>query len=379
MTIEICEKYRSSTQSPQLSPWEQLHFCDLVEAIGLAHDWGHPPFAHIGEVKLNKMLCGYGNIGFEANAQSLRILTKLDKAYPNRPGFTRGILAGVMKYKIKRSTALAKGLDKFIYDDDWEIVELSCPWWRHDEALCSSTDVHSFQKAVKESRTLPCQIVDLADEVTYAGHDIEDALYTPLLGPGSIASVDTVAEHIKQEGIQRIQSETEFVSGVPLEETMLQGGWEQLRFRLLKIFSSASLSELRSLAHQIRREHMNSACATCRAECIEGKWHVRISQDSALRSALIRHVIVPLVHHDSRLVTLQRKGCRVIESLFKEVMNDGEELLPWDYRNEFVSTREANAKARICCDFIASMTEEYALRFYQRLFESDRGVLTDFF
>jgi len=379
MAIAICEKYRISATTPELSPWEQLHFCDLVEAIGLAHDWGHPPFGHIGEAKLNNILYGHGDIGFEANAQSLRILTKLDRAYPNRPGYTRGILAGVMKYKIKRSTALAEGLNKFIYDDDWDLVEMTCPQWRHDETLRNSTDIHSFQIEVKKSRTLPCQIVDLADEITYAGHDMEDALYTPLLGHGRIASIDTLSEHVEREVVEKIQSETEFVSGASLEETALQGGWEQLRSHLLGVFRSSSPSELRFGAHKIRREHMNSACATCRAEYIEGKWRVRISQDSALRSALIRHVIAPLVHHDSRLVTLQRKGSRVIESLFEEVMDDGEDLLPWGYREEFALTRETTAKARICCDFIASMTEEYALRFYQRLFESDRGVLTDFF
>lgn len=377
MAVEICENYRASGCKPELSPWEQLHFCDLVEAVGLAHDLGHPPFAHTGEEALNNVLRDHGNIGFEANAQTLRILTRLDKAYPTRPGFTRGVLAGVMKYKIKKSV----GLPKFIYDEDWNIVEMTCPWWRHDNRLHHAGSPEEFETQVKKWRTLACQVVDLADEVTYAGHDLEDALHTPLLPRERIEMLSTLTGHPDSDIVKKIQAEVELQSGTVLELPTLQRGWEQLRSRLLGVLRSSAPSEFRSRSHELRRQHMNSACALCRAEKDdEGNWQARISEESALRSSLIRHVIVPLVHHDSRLITLQRKGDRILRAIFEELAKDGgDELFPWDYRDKFASASESHERARICCDFIAAMTEEYALRFYQRLFESDRGVLTDFF
>jgi len=376
MAIEICEGYRETKASPSLSPWEQIHFCDLVEAVGLAHDIGHPPFGHIGEAVLNEMMSQYSDNGFEANAQNLRILTKLDRAYPGRPGFTRGVLAGVMKYKARRSA----GFSKFIYDDDWDVVEIACPWWKHDDVLRQVRSRDEFEIEVKKSRTLACQVMDLADEVTYAGHDIEDVLHTPLLRYGTIKVIDALEKHTSKKALEKIRFEVEFESGCSLDSVTLQEGWKELQSRILEVFRAGSPAEFKTMSHRLRRAHMNDASASCHAvKDDEGNWRVRISQESALRSALIRLVVVPLVHHDSKLVTLQRKGIKILRAIFEELIGHGHELLPWDYQEMFLNTEEPHERARICCDFIAAMAEDYALRFYRRLFESERGLLTDFF
>lgn len=376
MIVEMCEKYRELKGNPELSPWEQVHLCDLAEAAGLAHDIGQPPFGHIGEKALNDLSQKHRGEGFEANAQTLRILTKLDQAYPERPGFTKGVLAAVMKYKIKKSA----GLPKFIYEDDWIVVEKACPKWRHDEQLSCAGASREFEAQVKKSRTLACQVMDLADEITYSGHDIEDILQTPLLRPSKIEDIQSLATHLPVEILNKIQAEVELDSGLPLDFSTMQKGWEQLQSRLLQVFRCSKAFEFKTESHKLRREHMNSAAASCRAEKdSEGNWVIRISQGSALRSALIKHVIVTLVHRDSKLVTLQRKGIRVIQAIFEELLEDGDELLPWEYRDKMLSTLSNQEKTRIYCDFIAEMTEEHLLRLYERLFESEKGVLTDFF
>lgn len=379
MVVEICEKYRASDNSPKLTPWEQVHLCDLVEAVCLAHDIGHPPFGHIGEEELAEMMRKHARNRFEANAQNLRILTKLDKAYPGRSGFTRGVLAGIMKYKIKRSIQLPK----FIYDDDWDVVEKACQNWNHDEVWRETGPGQEFLTKVKKARSLACQIMDLADEITYAGHDIEDVLHAPLLRYGEVEAITSVSKHIPSKILKKILVDVELESGVTTKIGDVQDGWKQLKSSLLEVLRSKNPSEFRFKSHIVRREHMNLACVSSKVERVknnnENKWQVTICRKAALRSALIRYVIVPFVYQDSKLATLQRKGSRILRALFEELINSGDKLMPWDYREEYNKAPDPNHKARICCDYIAGMTEEYALRFYQRLFESNRGVLSDFF
>ena len=376
MTIQICEQYRQSTKRQALTPWEQVHLCDLVEAICLAHDIGQPPFGHTGEDALHQKARDLGGEGFEANAQSLRVLTRLDTAYPGRPGFTRGVLAGVMKYKIKSN----EGLPKFIYDQDWKIVKRACPSWQHDITREEFIDDKEFQEAVKKARTFPCQIMDLADEITYAGHDIEDVVFTPLLRHGAIVSITDVLSHIDDEIMRKIQQDVELQSGGSISSDRLPEHWDKLKSRIQDVLQSPSERDFRSAAHLLRREHMNLASSSCTAvKDADKNWTIRISQDAAIRSALIRYVVMPLVYKDSRLVTLQLKGSRIIKRLLEELASNGEDILPVGYREMLTSARNTEERIHVCCDFIAGITEEYSLRLYRRLFESERGVLTDFF
>jgi dGTPase len=87
---------------------------------------------------------------------------------------------------------------------------------------------------------------------------------------------------------------------------------------------------------------------------------------------------MPFIYKDSKLVTLQRKGSRILTVLLSEFAS-AEHLFPADHRELFNAARDDRAKIQVCCDYIAGMTDEYALHLYQRLFESERGVLTDFF
>lgn len=135
----------------------------VVEAGALAHDLGNPPFGHAGERHLNKLCSKIG--GFEGNAQTLRILTTVEQKRPDFQGLnlTNRVLLGVVKYFNKFDNALSTdspkyAKQKFIYDDDYELIE------------------SIRKKANINQRTLDVQIVDLADEIAYAAHDLEDGL-----------------------------------------------------------------------------------------------------------------------------------------------------------------------------------------------------------
>lgn len=129
----------------------------VVELAALAHDIGNPPFGHAGEKLLNELSKDIG--GYEGNAQALRILRKLEKKYADCAGLnlTHRSLLSVVKYPNTRSTA-----NKFIYDDDFEF---------YNRLLSEKQlDLKPGEK------TIDAQIMDLADEIAYAAHDLEDAL-----------------------------------------------------------------------------------------------------------------------------------------------------------------------------------------------------------
>lgn len=135
----------------------------VVEAGALAHDLGNPPFGHAGERHLNKLCAKIG--GFEGNAQTLRILTTVEQKRPDFQGLnlTNRVLLSVVKYFNKFDNTLSidsqkYSKQKFIYDDDYELIE----------AIRENAHINQ--------RTLDVQIVDLADEIAYAAHDLEDGL-----------------------------------------------------------------------------------------------------------------------------------------------------------------------------------------------------------
>lgn len=156
-SLEVAQIARSIATQIGYSPSETY----IVEACALAHDIGNPPFGHAGERHLNILSKEFG--GFEGNAQTLRILTTVEQKRADFPGLnlTYRTLLGVLKYYNKFDSTLseeASSKQKFVYDRDYEFI------------------AEIVKKTGVDLRTLDVQIVDLADEIAYAAHDVEDAL-----------------------------------------------------------------------------------------------------------------------------------------------------------------------------------------------------------
>ena len=157
---------------------------DLVEVAGLAHDLGHPPFGHNGEAELNDLAASIG--GFEGNAQSFRLLTRLEPKALGSAGhpragesvglnLTRAALDAASKYPWAR----AVGSVKFgVYDDDLDVFQ-----WVRDGAPDSRTCIEA-------------QVMDWADDVSYSVHDVEDAIHGGHMNVGIMASVSGRSEVI---------------------------------------------------------------------------------------------------------------------------------------------------------------------------------------
>lgn len=132
----------------------------VVETASLAHDLGNPPFGHYGELVLNELATDIG--GFEGNAQTLRIITKLEKKHYDYAGLnlTLRTILSVIKYNNKRS----QNNKKFLYDEDYELINLKIEEYK-----------------LQKTKSIDCQIMDIADEIAYAAHDLEDTLGKNLL------------------------------------------------------------------------------------------------------------------------------------------------------------------------------------------------------
>ena len=135
---------------------------DLVEAAALMHDIGHPPFGHAGERVLKKAMAPYG--GFEANAQNIRVVTLLETKSEQYCGLnlTRAVMDGQLKYK----TVFPGRSGKFVYGSDIQTVR-----WASATARAVATDLDP------DAQSFECQIMDWADDVAYAVHDLEDSVH----------------------------------------------------------------------------------------------------------------------------------------------------------------------------------------------------------
>ena len=283
---------------------------DLVETVALAHDIGHPPFGHAGEDALHELMEGQG--GFDHNLQGLRIVDLLEERYPNFPGLN-------LTYEVRES-----------------INKHRAPY--HHLGLNIELDPHA-------APLLESQIADVADEIAYDNHDLDDGLTSGL---------------IREEELQ----------GIAL--------WEQAR-DALESRSSKMNAEIRK--YQIIRELINrqvtdltqETCRRLNAHHIRSIADVRTCQDRLLAfSPTMQELRTPLktflwnnLYHHYRVVRMADKATRFITELFQVYLKKPEQL-PNTTRSRI---GRGENPARVVCDYIAGMTDRYCLEEYKKLFD----------
>jgi dGTPase len=297
---------------------------DLAEALALAHDLGHTPFGHAGEDALNAAMADYG--GFDHNAQTLRILTQLERKYAEFDGLnlTWETLEGVVKHN-----------GPLIGGDHDEVPEPIRDYVaRHDLEL----DTHPGPEA---------QVAALADDIAYNNHDIDDGLRAklftlddlrelPLAGP-TLARVEAAYPGLEQPRVihETVRRLIDFMVCDLLGETEAR----------LAAASPGSATEIRRLGKPVVAFSPEM-----------------ISHDKALRRFLGERMYR---HHSVQHMTAT--ATRVVSDLFTALTNDAG-LLPEEWRVRAQGRDEARS-ARLVADYIAGMTDSFALSEHQRLFE----------
>ncbi|RMF11391.1 MAG: deoxyguanosinetriphosphate triphosphohydrolase [Alphaproteobacteria bacterium] len=299
---------------------------DLAEACALAHDLGHPPFGHAGEETLDRMMADFG--GFDHNAQTIRLVTELERRYAAFPGLnlTFETLEGLAKHNGPLLDAKGEAKKPIPF----ALAEYAR---RHDLALGLWPGVEA-------------QIAAMADDIAYTAHDIDDGLRAGLFAFTDIVGLDLVAPAMEEVAALGEQPRTVRV--------------HELVRRLIDRMVGDLVSESR-----MRLERL----AISSIEDVRRAGAPLVDFSASLREALeqTRAFLHERMYRNRYIVRGLIKGKRVVEALFDLYIAEPH-CMPaeWEARCDAPGTETT---ARAVADFIAGMTDRYALREYRKLFE----------
>lgn len=280
---------------------------DLAAAIALAHDLGHPPFGHCGEEALDGLMQEHG--GFQHNQQSLRVIDLLEWRYPSFPG-----------------------------------LNLT---WETREGIAKHNAPHGFdldEFKPGQYASVEAQIANLADEIAYNSHDLDDGVSAGILNLDQLTDLDLWDGAIQEE-VDRVRH---------LDPT-------RRRYRIIRALINQQITDVVQTTHDNLERHGVKTPDQVRQLDFPV---VDYSPSMTEKNSQLRAFLTDNFYRHYRLIRMSRKATRFIESLFNEYLADPRQLPPTDLRRDEDAPLE-----RTVCDYIAGMTDRYALREYERLFD----------
>jgi dGTPase len=287
---------------------------DLAEAVALSHDLGHTPFGHAGERVLNQLMAAHG--GFEHNQQSLRIVDVLERRYPTFAGLnlTWEVREGIAKHSPPYDNPLGQAF------------------------------------APGQAPCLEAQIVDYADEIAYNSHDIDDGLKSGLLSAEQLHDVA-----LWREIFARVSAECP------------QAGFRIWRHQVQRALINDLVTDLIGTVRQRLRELQLDSVAGIRAY---GQPLVSLSPELEIKRAELKAFLMGNLYRHYRVMRMAVKAQRVMADLFHAYMDEPSQLPP-----HIVARWEAGEeRARVVADYIAGMTDRFALDEHRKLFDPDERV-----
>jgi len=301
-SLEVAQIARSVARSLRLDE-------DLTEAVALAHDLGHTPFGHTGQDSLNACMQPYG--GFEHNLQSLRVVDILEQRYAAFDGLnlTFETREGILKHcSLKNARTLGEVGERFVR---------------------------------KQRPSLEAQTANLADEIAYNNHDVDDGVRSGLLDMDQLAGVKIFARHMRAVLRQypRLPS-------------------RRLRHETVRRMIDTLVTDLVRTSSENIRRHAPGSIEEVRLAQPLIAFSPRIHEESQelkrfLRENLYRHY---------RVVRMSAKARRIVTELFSALLSDTR-LLPPEFQEQ-----AAEGAPRAIADYIAGMTDRYAILEHRRLF-----------
>jgi dGTPase len=331
---------------------------DLLAAACYAHDLGHPAFGHGGEIALNEQMLAHG--GFEGNAQTLRILTRLEK-YRLHQGMnpTRRLLLAVLKYPARYSEFNADDYSekppKCYFDSEEPIVDwLLCAPFEAGEIERFRRDRDDKGKPLH--RSFDCSLMECADDIAYGVHDLEDIVGRRFiqrnelhekLGPIFAQFGPSIGHGEKAVSLEELDNSLFAQSHIR----------KQTIGKLVNLFvTSIKVYEKPGFVHPLL--------------------HYRVGFDDPIDALLkaLKSLTYDLVVQRAEVQQLERRGQRIVKELFTELSAKPQKLIPtaaWE------SLDGGDSVHRRVCDYIAGMTDPYAERIYHRLFTPGVGSSRD--
>ena len=338
---------------------------DLIETLGLLHDIGHPPFGHGGEIALNYILNCYSavKVGFEGNAQSLKIAKRLK--------LSRRTLLGLLKYPIPYDKAVSPKTFKNIqaiespsdhgisirkyappkcyYHDEQPLIDwILAPFQTEDIQLFLATNRNEeTQEGEAFYKSFDCSIMDLADDITYCIHDLEDAIFLKL---------------IQEKDLNDFQLDTHFKK--------IQ--WKSMRLNQSASLISALFSKenKKILSHLINEFITHVSIKTTHEDFSDPlfRYNVVLPESMANFIEAMKAAIRKSVVNSQENQSIVYGGQMLVIRIFEALQANPSTLLNAKDRALYQKAKDPIRQLRIIADYIAGMTDEYAQHLYQRLY-----------
>lgn len=376
----IARQLQKDNAGHAAAPW--IPDLTMIQAIGATHDLGHPPFGHGGEVALN--YCMRKDGGFEGNGQTLRIVARLEQ-FSDSAGsnLTRRTLLGLLKYPVAYSavanperqprladaTSVIDLIDreqskppKCYLDTEQDVVEwMLDPVPSEDRQRFTSWDKVAGKHGRTRHKSFDCTIMDLADDISFGVHDLEDALALRLMGEGDLRSLIPEEECTGFLDALKERYPHEFGNQVyeGLVAALVGDGNRRKRFvnRMIHHFVTHCRIEVDD-AFETPLLRYRAALPAPQSRFL-----------SALKDAVAKRVI-----RSAEVQQLEFKGQNMVVAVFEALSSDPNALLPEKTRERYHASRNP---PRVICDHIAGMTDTFLLKTYERLFSPRMGSVFD--
>ncbi len=297
---------------------------DLAEAISLAHDLGHTPFGHAGEDALNKCMTNYG--GFDHNAQTLRIITFLEKRYVSYDGLnlTWETLEGIVKHNGPIvSSSIPYAIEDYIKNG----MNLEISTWCGPEA----------------------QVASLADDIAYCNHDIDDGIRAGLFTFEDLHSNVSLIKTLKNMNLNPTTN---------LDKKMI------VNQIIRKLISKMIADVVKESSERLRTIKPKDTSDIRKLD----KPIISFSSDMLEEMASLRLFLTKRMYKHPSVNRMTSKAKRIVKDLFN-LFDKEPDCLPNNWRTQVINEGIELKKARIIADYIAGMTDRYAIYEHKKLFD----------
>jgi len=297
-TIEVSQIARSIARALGLNE-------ELAEAVALAHDLGHPPFGHAGEKVLDELVKEHG--GFEHNLQALRIVEVLEKRYPSFPGLnlTWETREGIIKYLHRYEGSMPNGLTNTI------------------------------------SPSLEAQVVDVADEIAYNNHDLDDGLSSRLFELEDVQDTCLWREHYESS-----------------KKSFPNCSWRVSKHDTIRrIINSQVQDIITSTGERIKTRNIRGISDVRE----NGHDVVVFGEEMNEKNIELKHFLMARMYKNERVVKLEKSARKTLNGLFQLYIVD-----PHKIPEHVRKLEKVDGRHRMVCDYVAGMTDRYALQQHDR-------------
>jgi dGTPase len=302
---------------------------DLAETVALAHDLGHPPFGHAGEDQLHEGMKPWG--GFDHNVQTFRVVAKLEHRYPDFEGLnlTWETLEGVVKH----NGPVTHLLDR----PSWSMVrEADAEWPLRLDSWASAE----------------AQVAAIADDIAYNNHDVDDGLQAGLFGLNDLRDVPLIGPIL--HAVQTARPD--------LDERLT-------RLEAVRRMIGAMVDDV--MAETLRRA---ADARVASADDVRGLGHALVAFTPAMNEDLarLRQFLMEHMYRHWRVNRSRSQARRILADMFALFMAEPE-VMPGEWTALWRGQDEAG-RARVVCDYIAGMTDRFAIEEHRRLFQMESWV-----